>query len=137
MLLDSQLVRRRAPVEVVGERPEHRHALGRQVVEVDVGATNRNAEPRASARDDLHDRAGTNTELGADLAVRPPLDVAHRERAPLPSGQDGRAATHQALLLAEERRSLGIVLEIVIGPDRRLDLTVGDLVRVAQLLPEH
>ncbi len=136
MRLDVGLGRRRAPVEVVGERPEHRGALGREVVDVDVRPADGHPQPGARPRDDLHHRTGADAELGADLVVGAALDVAHGERAALAPGQDRRATAHEALLLSEQHRPFGVSLEVVVCPDRRLDLTVGDLVGVAQLLPE-
>ena len=124
-------------VEVVRERPEHRTALGRELIEIDVRAAHGDAQAGARAADHLGHGVGTDSEVGSDLGVGASLDVAQRERAALPARQDCGAALDEALLLDEQDRALGVDLEIVIRAHRPLDVPVRDLVVVAELLPEE
>ena len=101
-----------------------------------MGAAHGDAEARAGTGDDLPDGIGPDAEVGTDLGVRVPLDLAQHERTPLTAGQHRGAPAHEAPLLDQQDRPLGIDLEIVIRPDRALDVAIGDLVMVAELLPE-
>ena len=136
MRLDRGRLGARSAVDVVRDGAEHGAARGREPLEVHLRAAQDGAQPDPRTRDDLRDGVGPDAELGSDLRVRVALDLAKRQRASLTTGQHRGAATYEVLLLEQQRRALGIVLEVLVRPGRELDVAVGDLVIVATLLPQ-
>ncbi len=137
MRLQRECARGGATVDVVRQGTEHRATVGRELVEGDLLASHHAAQAHACPGDDLRDRVGADPELGSDLGVRVAVDISQRQCASLTPCQQRGATAHEATLLDEERRPLRIAFELIVGPDRRLEIVDEDLVRVPPLVPEH
>ena len=136
MRLDRGRLGPGSAVDVVRDGAEHGAALGREPLEIDLRVAQDGAQADPRTRDDLSDGVGPDPELGSDLRVRVAFDLAKRQRTSLTTGQHRGATTDEVLLLEQQRRALGVVLEVVVRPGRHLDLAVCDLVIVATLLPQ-
>ena len=116
------------------ERVDERATAAGQASDVHLLAAELAPQADAPPGDQLRGGLGADVERPAHLGVRPAVDVAQRQRPPLPLAHARRAAPDLHHLVGQQRGALRIALQVPVGAAEARDVVVAHLAAIAQLV---